>query len=362
MRHTRFVERATLHGEAVTFRELCRRAVPAETRFLVLDLDRTVHLGRNMGELLGWEICAWHAYGAARLDAVERRRPGRFFLDRTRPLALLRYLALGARMWAYPGLFYLFCGKLPSRSERLRRWAYRTFGKEPVAAVQRVPQIALMHHMAAVPSADLRRLARGVWDRYRDDQVIGRDDLDWLRQRSPGLRIVIASASPQPTLEVAAEALGADAFLASTLEEKDGWFSSPYQLHPLFLQGQPRRISPPSLTRMNSGRTKIERLHARWPELADPATVSVGITDTGYGEDHCWADHLTRVIDVNGADPFPPIVSAGSPLRELHSASVLSAGELARREAGAAGWLDPRRRQAGAAARAFAGADLERAA
>jgi hypothetical protein len=329
----------------------------------VLDLDRTVHLGRNMGELLGWEICAWHAYGPSRLAEAEARRPAsRFFLDGTRPLALLRYLAVGARMWAYPGLFYLFCGKLPSRSERLRRWAYRTFGKEPVAAVQRVPQIALMHHMAAVPAAELRRLARRVWDRFRDDQVIGKDDLDWLRRRSPGLRIVIASASPQPTLEVAAEALGADAFLASTLEEKDGWFSSPYQLHPLFLQPAPRRISPPSLTRMNSGRTKIERLHARWPELADPATVSVGITDTGYGEDHCWADHLTRVIDVNGSDPFPPIVSAGSPLRELHSASVLSSRELARREGGATGWLDPRRRGVAARARAFGEAELERVA
>jgi hypothetical protein len=47
----RAVEHLVLHREPISFRELCQRAVPEETRYLILDLDRTVHLGRNMGEL-----------------------------------------------------------------------------------------------------------------------------------------------------------------------------------------------------------------------------------------------------------------------------------------------------------------------
>ena len=58
-RRTRVAERLVIHGAPVDFRELCRRTVPANTRYLVLDLDRTLHLGRNMGELLGFEVAAW---------------------------------------------------------------------------------------------------------------------------------------------------------------------------------------------------------------------------------------------------------------------------------------------------------------
>jgi hypothetical protein len=36
LRHSRFVDRAVLHGEPVTFRELCRRAVPEDARFPVV--------------------------------------------------------------------------------------------------------------------------------------------------------------------------------------------------------------------------------------------------------------------------------------------------------------------------------------
>src|SRR5512134_3466604 len=105
---TRAAERLVIHGEPVDFRELCLRTVPANAKYLVLDLDRTLHLARNMGELLGWEVVAWHAYGAEHLAAAEARRSGgRFFVDWRKPLAALRYLLLGARLWAYPGLFYL---------------------------------------------------------------------------------------------------------------------------------------------------------------------------------------------------------------------------------------------------------------
>ena len=38
--------------------------------------------------------------------------------------------------------------------------------------------------------------------------------------------------------------------------------------------------------------------------------IKVGITDTGHGEDHCWRDHLTALVDLNSTTPFPPIVDA----------------------------------------------------
>jgi hypothetical protein len=344
-RHTRLVDRLSIHGEPVSFRELCRRAVPQDTRYLVLDLDRTVHLGRNMGELLGWELCARSAYGLDGLARAEDRRPpGRFFLDPSRPAATLRYLATGLRMWAVPGLLYLFTGKLPSRFEPLRRRSFRALGPEPVATAQRVPQIALLHHLAEVPAAELRVLARSVWDRHRADQVIEREDLAWLRSRCPGLRIVIASASPQPMVEVAAEALGADDAICSTVEEHGGRLSAPPELRASLLPARaPRRLSSPSRTWINSGRSKIEALLARYPDLADASTVSVGVTDTGYGEDHSWADHLTHVVDVNSSTPFPPVVRASSPLREIHSASVLTRAERERRATHAGAQPDRRR-------------------
>ena len=343
-RRTRVAERLVIHGAPVDFRELCRRTVPANTRYLVLDLDRTLHLGRNMGELLGFEVAAWHAYGPAHLAAAEPRRPrGRFFFDWRKPLAALRYLVVGARLWAYPGLFYLFFGKLPGRFELGRRWTFRRFGSDPVSAVQLVPQTALLHQLSAIPAAELRTLAQRVWDRHAGDQVIERDDLEWLRARCPGIRIVIATASPQPIVEAAAEALGVDDVFFSTVEQRDGWFSAPFLLHPGLSRRPPRRLSGPRDTRINSSRAKIENLTARYPELANPATVSVGMTDTGYGEDHCWLGHFTRVVDVNSSSPFPPFVTASSPLQEIHSAAVLTRTERARRAAGEPSYTDPRR-------------------
>ncbi len=340
---TRLVDRLVIHGPPISFRELCARAVPESTRLLVLDLDRTMHLARNMGELLGWELCAYQGYGPEHLPAIAARPPGRFFLDRSRPSRAVRYLATTARMWGYPGLFYFLWGKLPSLLASTRRGVYRRFGPDPVAAVQRIPQLALMHHMAQVPVATLRTLAQQVWDRHAADQVVEREDLAWLRERCPGIRIVISSASPQPALEVAARALGVEDVVSSGAEEAGGAYSSPYQVDRLFLVPKPRRISGPSAVRINSSHAKIERLLTRFPELADRSVTSVGITDTGYGEDHSWAEHFTRVVDLNSSAPFPPIVPARSPTREIHSALALTRGEKARRAGGDGAYVDPRR-------------------
>ncbi len=307
----RVVDRAVLHEGPIGLDALADRVIDERTRYLILDLDRTVHLGRNMGELLGWELGALRAYGPEELERMEAERgAGRLLFDARRPIGSLRYLANGLRTWALPGLYYLAFGKIPARSDRLSRWTFRRFGDEPVRAVQRVPQNALLRLLADVPEATLRALAERVWDRHAPDQVIRREDLDGIRDRFPALRVIITSASPRVVVELARERLGADAAESS------------------------------ELGRINSGIAKIEHLVARFPDVHDVETV--GITDTGYGEDHSWSEHFTRVVDVNSDAPFSPIVSARSPLRELHSAHLITNRERELRASGA-DWLDPRR-------------------
>ncbi len=341
---TKIVERLAIHGTPIDFRTLCERVVPPETRYLVMDLDRTLHLNRNMGELLGWELVALWGYGEEHLEKLETRPPGRFLLDFSAPKKLLRYLAVGGRIWALPGLYYFVFGKLAALSDEARRLSYWLFGPEPVRFVQSVPQTTLLHLLSRLPLETLRTLARRVWERHRDDQVVEREDIEWLRRRCPNLKIIVTSASPRPVLEVASEMLGVDHVDYSTLEEYEGFLSAPLRRRRLVWRGKrPRRIAPPSTLRINSSYAKIEGLLARYPDVCDANVLTVGITDTGYGEDHCWADFFTRVVDINSDTPFPPIVSADSPVREVHSAAVLSHRERRMRAAGDPDYLDPRR-------------------
>ncbi len=342
----RAVDRLVVHGEHLSFRELCAAAVPPTTRYLVLDLDRTLHLARNMGELLGWEIGALQTYGADHLERVEsRRKPGRYF-DPSRPLALSKYLLRGARCWAYPGLFYLLWGRIANSLEASRRLRYQRFGTDPYNTLQLIPQLALMHELAGMPLSQARAMAARILDRHADDEVIDRDDIAWLRQRCPGIQIILSSASPQPMVEAATQALELDACEYLEIEVHDGRMSSPFQLSRLFLhEKQPHRLCPPSRFRANGGRAKLDRLLERFPDMRDASVETVGITDTWHGDDHCWAGFFTRVIDINSKTPFPPLVAAESPLREIHSARVLTRREREARSNGEPSYLDPRRRR-----------------
>lgn len=358
-RYVRVVERMTIYGEPIDFRTLCRALVTDKTRYLVLDLDRTLHLGRNIGELLGWELPAHLCYGEEFLKQhTGERLLGRFVFDWSRPTAVARYLMRGMRLWAYPGLLYLFAVKIGTRSDRIRRHVYLRFGTDPVAAVQEVPRIALLHQLAELPVEVLRKLARDVWRRMRDDQVITREDIAWLRETYPELRILISSASPQPVLEVAAEELGVDDILYTSIEQHGGYYSSPFSLHRLFLLLRtPVRIAPPSAVFHNAGHLKMDRILERLPDFLQVETV--GITDTSYGEDHAWAQHFTKVADINSPNPFSPIVAAASPLHEIHSAQVLTRKEMALRAAGHTDYLDPKRkRHPGRVLRQFTERDL----
>lgn len=328
--HCRLVDELVVHHGLIPFRTLCDRVVTPNTRYLVFDLDRTLHLGRNIGELLGWELSALAIYGEEFLGAVDPRRgPGRILLDPSRPVATLRYFMRGARLWAYPGLLYLLTVKLGTRSARVRPWLYRWFGEDPVGAVQDIPRTAMMHHLAEVPLATARILSKRIWNRYSADQVVHAEDLASLRRRCPKLRIILSSASPQPVVEVAARELDVDDVFYTAVAQHDGYLSSPYALSRLFLLGHdPERISPPSEVQVNAGATKMARLLERYPDFQRADTETIGITDTSYGEDHSWASYFDKVVDINSPTPFAPIIASRSPLQAIHSAQVMTRAEL----------------------------------
>jgi hypothetical protein len=308
------IDRLVQHGEVPSFRELCARVLTPRTRYLVLDLDRTIHLGRDLGEELGWELCAYQGYGAEHFGRIGHMPRSRgFLLDLDHPVRTFRYLARSLRIWAYPGVYYGLWGKAAGRIGWLRRHGFRRFVADPVRAAQRVPQLTLLRHLQTAPEGVLRDLARRIWDRYEPDQVVDREDLAWVRARWPQVEIVLSSASPRPMVEVAGQALGVDHVHYSTLDH------------------------------INSGEGKIERLRELCDGVGDPRIEIVGISDTSRGEDHCWAEHFTRVVDINSPTPFPAIVSVDSPLLEVHSAIVLTKHERKRRSAGDASYLDPRR-------------------
>jgi phosphoserine phosphatase len=297
-----------------SFRELCERVLTPRTRFLVLDLDRTIHLGRDLGEDLGWELCAFQGYGREHFERIEgRQQAGKFLIDWDHPRKTARYLLRSLKIWAYPGVYYGLWGKAATRLDWLRRRGFRRFVADPVRAAQRVPQMTLLRHLQTTPEDVLRELARHIWDRYEPDQVIDREDLAWVRAKWPQIEVVLSSASPKPTVEVAGEALGVDHVHYSTLDH------------------------------INSGEAKIKRLRELCDCLGDPDVEIVGISDTSRGEDHCWAQHFTRVVDVNSPTPFPAIISSDSPLLEVHSATLLSRHERERRASGHSGYLDTRR-------------------
>ena len=316
----RVIPKLTIHGEPINFRELCRRSVPKEADYLVLDVDHTTHLHRNLGELLGWEICAEEAYGSDTLDQINAQRaPGRFLCGR-QPVETLRYLTTATKDWAVPGLFYLVWAKWLTRLKSTRPLAYLRFGIEPRKGIQAVPQHRLLEKLSDLPLSSLRHMADRVWERHHDDQVITREDLAWLRKRCPGLTVILSSASPQPVLEAAARHLDVDHIFYTRVEEHEGFLRHPASTYGRGTTKAPRRISPLGEQQINSRETKVQELEKKFPDIFKPWTRSVGITDTGYGEDHCWAHHFDVVIDINSTDPFPPIVRSTSPCHHIHSA------------------------------------------
>ncbi|MBT6433942.1 MAG: hypothetical protein HOK28_12655 [Deltaproteobacteria bacterium] len=357
----RVIEKLTIHGDPVSFRELCERTVSPQTDYLVLDVDHTTHLHRNLGELLGWEICAQNAYGQEALDKLNSERaPGRLLLLRDKPLDSLKYLLRAAKSWAIPGLFYFVWAKWLNRLKSTRPLAYLRFGLEPTQGIQAVPQHRLLEQLSSIPLTKLRHMADRVWKRHEDDQVIKREDLVWLRNRCPGLTIILSSASPQPVLEAAARNLDVDHIFYTRVEEHEGFLSHPASSYGA-VSKIPRRISPLKNQEVNSRTNKISALEKQFPEIFKASTHTVGMTDTGYCEDHCWANHFDVVVDMNSTDPFPPIIESTSPCEHIHSAEVLSRKEQRSRDTENSDFRDPRRPSlAPSKAQQFLDSDLER--
>jgi hypothetical protein len=298
----RVAERFVAHGPAVSFRELCSEVLTSRSRYLVLDLDGTVHFRRNLGELLGWELSAYMSYGLPTMERLEpRRRSARWLVNWSNPRQLAEYMARAAVAWAVPGLRYWVWSKVASRHSWLRRAGFRKFRTDPIRPAQQGVQTTLMDQIASVSPELVPVLMERLWERHRGDQVITAADIAWIRQRFPNANIVLSSASPQQVVTFAAERLGIEHAHGSTPD------------------------------RINSGEAKIEMLKGAFVDFGEPGVEVVGISDTAHGDDHCWTQHFTKVVDINSPAPFPPIVPVGSPLEEVHSATVLSRHELERR-------------------------------
>jgi phosphoserine phosphatase len=322
----RVVDELVVYGAPVPAQVVLGQAVSPQTRYVVFDLDRTIHRGRNLGELLGWELCAEVAYGADGVEALEARRgPGRFALDWRRPWALGRYLGIGAARWGRPGLAYWAGVKLGFG----HRWAQpllRGLGPDPVGALQGLTRETLLHQLAGVPEDTLRAHARRIWQRHAADQVFTAADIEAVRALAPGVCVVVSSASPQAVVDVAVAALGADVGLGTTIESVEARASAPHRVDRRYgLPALPGRIAPPSSLRHNAGLAKVQALRARFTDF-DQVEV-VGITDTDHGEDHAWTEHFTCVADVNSHAPFSPVVRQASPLRRVVSAQVQTRAE-----------------------------------
>jgi hypothetical protein len=89
----------------------------------------------------------------------------------------------------------------------------------------------------------------------------------------------------------------------------------------------------------------MERLREFDPRIFTPGVKVLAMSDTSYGEDHCWVEHFDCVVDINSPTPFSAIVPQSSPVQAIHSATLLTYEEQQRRSHGDLGYLDPRRKE-----------------
>src|SRR6185503_1515716 len=102
----RLVERYVVHDGCAPLAERVANVVPADAEYVVLDLDRTIHLAITIGERLGWEIIANPIAVAGETDEL---RP--IFSVRA-PLSSLGSLMRATRYWGLAGLLYAMTVRL----------------------------------------------------------------------------------------------------------------------------------------------------------------------------------------------------------------------------------------------------------
>ena len=328
----RFVDRWLLGRRPIEAHELLQEVVDSSTRYLVLDLDKTIHKNRNIGELLGWELNAYRSYGVHYQQLAQHRYQGRklVFLWH-HPLGLLKYFWRGLRLWAFPGLYYLIYGKVLFHFPLTRSWIYRRFGPDPIAVIQEFPRQVLLHEMARYPKSLLRQLTENLWQRFAADQVFEKRHFETLKRRHPQLKIILSSASPEVVLQVAKEKLAVDHIHYTAIEASEQFYLPPTSfLGSLYRFRRPMVFAKPDSMEPNASLNKVQRLAKAYPDFLQPSVVKVGISDTSHGEDFYWSTVFTRLVDVNSPQPFSPIVAEDSPLQDLISCQLMSQSERRR--------------------------------
>lgn len=324
----RLVESHSVYGGGMDFPDLCRKMIRPDTKYLVLDLDGTFHKRLNLGVFLGYELSACQAYGLDYLLEVEEKRGlSPFVIKRKDAAGKARYAKIGATRWLVPGAIYYSLARLGWANLAVRRNLRRSLGPFAMDRLLALMRLGLMHQLAQVPLSDARLLVESLWRRYADLAVIEPEHISSLREEFPALRIIVSSASPSVCLDVVREKYPVHEVINLEIEVKNGRTSTPHFLHPVFGHGKPVRIAPPSSLKENAAQMKIDRLVELYPDFLDPGVHTVGITDTKHGEDQSFAEAFKCVADINSPDPFSPVVSARSPLREIHSARVLTRRE-----------------------------------
>lgn len=320
--HDRLVERYRVIGQARPLIERVPDIVPRDTRFVVLDLDRTVHLGVTIGELLGWEILTDPGLRRPR-DAGP---PVPFFTLR-RPLDSAVNLARGLRDWGLAGLMYAGTVRLGNRWPRWDGLLARQLGADYVDVVQSLMRGVLMAQASSFSEGELSIFAERAWRRTLDRLVIDRAVVERIREHCPDLEaVILSSASTAPTVAHAARQLGVDSWVASSSERHDedgrSLYAAPASLPRWLVRGPRGTLSRPGALFHNSSTGKVRLLHMHHPELFAAGSVTVGISDNNFGEDRLWPDYFTHAVALNSRHPFSPFVGRRSP---CESVTVLDA-------------------------------------
>jgi CheY-like chemotaxis protein len=330
----RLVDRYTVHAGRAPFAARLADILPVDTEYLVLDLDRTVHLGVTIGEQLGWEILGDPDGWAAGRATTASELP-QFFSARY-PLRSLAGMTRGLRHWGLPGLFYAATVRLGDRWAGWDRALALRLGVDYVGRMQAMARAVLMASTAGYTREQLRAYAGRAWLRWQERLVIDAEAIRAIRERCQRLKaIVLSSASTEPTVEHAAAQLGVDDFVSSavdvyaTEESRAGVFSAPVGLPRWARTGRPPFFSRPGAVVHNSGVNKVSLLRVRHPELFSPGAVSVAISDNSYGEDRTWPNHFRHVVAINSRHPFSPFVDAASPCEAVHVLDAAPAKEPA---------------------------------
>lgn len=313
----RLVDRYTVYGGVRPLADRVAGLIPPEADYVVLDLDRTVHLGVTLGEVLGWEMLS--DPDCKRPD--DGRAPEPFFAAR-RPVGSTINFVRGLRDWGLAGLIYAGTVRLGDRWAAWDHLLARHLGSDYVDDVQAVLRSVLMARASSYTTEQLDAFADRAWRRTLDRLVIDRDVVSGIRRHCPGLKaVILSSASTAPTVAHAAAMLGVDGFVSSGVDvyEREGLrlYASPAVLSRWFMLRRPEQLSRPGAVFHNSSIGKVRLLHMHYPEVFADGVVSVGVSDNNFGEDRMWPDYFTHAVALNSKHPFSPFVGVRSPCRSI---------------------------------------------